>query len=129
MKKLVRVRDIMKKEFKVVERKETLWDAATQMVEYNIGCLIVNPKEKSEPFGIITRRDIVNVFAEELDLKTTIVDEVANAPLVIVSPGMPVLHAAKIMKRMGLKHLAVFNGQEIVGVLSTTDIIKAIIEK
>lgn len=129
MMKMIKVRDIMKKEFKVAEREETLWDAATQMSEYNVGCLIVNPKEKNEPFGIITRKDIVKVFSEGKDLKAIVVDEITNAPLIIVSPGMPILYAAKMMTKLDLKHLAVFNGQQIVGIISNADLLKAVVEK
>jgi len=127
--KRIKVRDVMKTEIKVIEREETLWDAAIQMSEYNIGSLIVNPKEKDEPFGIITRKDILKVYAEGVDLRETTVDKIANAPLIIVSPGMPIFYAAKIMTKTNLKHLAVFNGQQIVGIISNTDIIKAVVDK
>jgi len=37
------------------------------------------------------------------------VGEVSSSPLVIVSPGMPIKYAAKLMKKINLRHLAVFN--------------------
>jgi CBS domain-containing protein len=55
-----------------------------------------------------------------------LVRDVATAPLVTVTPGVPVAYAARLMKRANLRHLAVFNGKEVVGILSSFDIAKAI---
>jgi len=125
----IKVRDIMKKEFIRIGKDATLMDAAIKMSENHIGSLIVEPEEKREPFGIITRKDIVKVYADGKDLNEVKVGEVASSPLAIVSPGMPVKYAAKLMKKINLKHLAVFNGAEIVGIISNTDIIDAIVEE
>lgn len=94
------------------------------MTELQIDSFIVSPLEKDEPFGIITQRDIVDRFADEIDIGKMTVGEVASRPLFIVSPGMPILHAAKLFKKGRVHHLAVFNGQEIVGVISYGDILK-----
>ncbi|MFN3527901.1 MAG: cyclic nucleotide-binding/CBS domain-containing protein [Candidatus Altarchaeaceae archaeon] len=59
----IKVRDIMKKEIETIGKDESLMDAILKMAEKNIGCLIVRPDEKREPFGIITRKDIVNAYA------------------------------------------------------------------
>ncbi|HEY5605366.1 MAG TPA: CBS domain-containing protein, partial [Thermoplasmata archaeon] len=40
--------------------------------------------------------------------------------------GVPIAYAARLMKRANLRHLAVFNGREIVGVLSAYDFMKAL---
>lgn len=99
----------MKKDFVRIEKDAFLMDAAIKMYENRIGCLIVEPSENREPFGIITRKDIVKVYADNKNLKEVKVGEVSSSPLVIVSPGMPIKYAAKLMKKINLRHLAVFN--------------------
>lgn len=122
----IKVRDIMKKEFETIEKDECLMNAVRKMAEKNIGSLIVKPSEKREPFGIITRKDIINAYASGKDLEKTKVSEIFVFPLAIVSPGMPIFYAAKMMKNLNVRHLAVFNGMEIVGVISNADILYAL---
>ena len=50
----------------------------------------------------------------------------ATSPLVMITSGVPLSYAARLMKRANVRHLAVFNGREIVGVLSASDIVRAI---
>ena len=77
-------------------------------------------------FGIITSSDVVDALADGRDPSTSLVGEVATAPLVTVTPGGPVAYAARLMRRANRRHLAVFNGREVVGILSSYDIVKAI---
>jgi CBS domain-containing protein len=93
------------------------------MVELGTDALIVSALEKDEPFGIITQKDVVDLFADEVDIGKVTVGEAANKPLFIVSPGMPILYAAKMFRKGGVHHLAVFNGQEILGVISYRDVL------
>jgi CBS domain-containing protein len=93
------------------------------MMEDATDAFIVAPLEKDEPFGIITQRDIVDLFADEVDIGKVTVGEMASKPLLIVSPGMPILYAAKMFRKGGVDHLAVFNGQEILGIISCNDVL------
>jgi len=122
----IKVRDIMKKNFVKIEEDATLMDAVIKIYENRIGSLIVELSESGKPFGIITRKDIIKAYADDKPLNEIKVGEIASSPLAIVSPGMPIKYAAKLMKKINLKHLAVFNGIDIVGVMSNTDIIDAI---
>ncbi|MGZ4912918.1 MAG: CBS domain-containing protein [Halobacteriota archaeon] len=122
--KRIKVRDVLTSPVHTIEACTSLLDAAACMTEQQIDSFIVSPLEKDEPFGIITQRDIVDRFADEIDIGTMTVGEAASKPLFIVSPGMPILHAAKLFKKGGVHHLAVFNGQEILGVISYGDVIK-----
>ncbi len=122
----IKVRDIMKKDFVKIEKDATLMDAVIKMYENRIGSLIVEPSENREPFGIITGKDIIKAYADDKLLNKIKVGEISSSPLAVVSPGMPIKYAAKLMKKINLKHLAVFNGIDIVGVMSNADIVDAI---
>ncbi len=126
MGRYVKVRDAMSTEVFEISEDATLQSAAKRMADARVNSLIVRPEGKEEPFGIVTSTDIVDAIAAGMDPTVALVRDVATAPLVTVTPGVPVAYAARLMKRANLRHLAVFNGREVVGVLSAYDIVKAI---
>lgn len=121
--KRLKVRDVIRRDVATIDPSLSLLDAAKRMVELGTDALIVSALEKDEPFGIITQKDVVDLFADEVDIGKVTVGEAANKPLFIVSPGMPILYAAKMFRKGGVHHLAVFNGQEILGVISYRDVL------
>jgi len=126
MAQIVKVRDAMSTDVLEIEEDANLQAAAKRMADARVNSLIVRPEGKEEPFGIITSTDIVDAIARNQDPATTLVRETAVAPLVVVTPGVPLAYAARLMKRANCRHLAVFNGREIVGILSASDVVKAV---
>ena len=125
MQRQMRVRDAMSTEVFEISEDATLQAAAKRMADARVNSLIVRPEGREDPFGIITSTDVVDALADGLSIETTRVGAVATAPLVTVTPGVPIAYAARLMKRTNLRHLAVFNGREIVGVLSAYDVARA----
>jgi signal-transduction protein with cAMP-binding, CBS, and nucleotidyltransferase domain len=121
--KRLKVRDVIEHRAQTIDPSASLLEAARRMVEDATDAFIVSPLEKNAPFGIITQRDIVDLFADEVDIGKVTVGEMASKPLLIVSPGMPILYAAKMFRKGGVDHLAVFNGQEILGIISCNDVL------
>jgi signal-transduction protein with cAMP-binding, CBS, and nucleotidyltransferase domain len=121
--KRLKVRDVIEHRAQTIDPSASLLEAARRMVEETTDAFIVSPLEKDEPFGIITQSDIVDLFADEVDIGKVTVGEMASKPLLIVSPGMPILYAAKMFRKGGVNHLAVFNGQEILGIISCNDVL------
>ncbi len=124
--KRLKVRDVIEHRAQTIDPSASLLEAARRMVEDATDAFIVSPLEKDAPFGIITQRDIVDLFADEVDIGKVTVGEMASKPLLIVSPGMPILYAAKMFRKGGVDHLAVFNGQEILGIISCNDVLGSI---
>lgn len=109
-----------------ISEDATLQAAAKRMADARVNSLIVRPEAKEDPFGIITSTDIVDALSDGMNPEEVRVADVATSPLVTVTPGVPVVSAARLMKRANLRHLAIFNGREIVGVLSAYDIARAV---
>ena len=116
------VKDIMKKN--VITIDESMWvqKAAEMMTNANIGCVIVTKKDN--PVGIITERDFVTRIAAEGRPLFTEVSELMSIPLTTVSPDDTVWNAAEIMRRKGIHKLPVQEGNEIVGIITTTDVVE-----
>jgi CBS domain-containing protein len=121
------MRDVMSGEVHGISEEASLLAAAEAMVEHRINSLVVWPTERDEPYGILTSSDVVDALAEGLDLERAQVADLKHTPLVLVTPGVRVQDAARMMMRLNLRHLAVFNGKTIVGVVSNSDLMAAAI--
>jgi len=123
-----KVRDVMSEEVHGITEDASLLSAAKAMVEHGINSLVVWPTEREGPYGILTSSDVVDALADGRDLETTQVSELRSTPLVLVTPGVRVEDAARMMTRLNLRHLAVFNGKTIVGVVSGFDLMQAAVK-
>ncbi len=116
------VKDIMKKNVITIDELMSIQEAAQMMTYTNIGCIIVTKNDN--PVGIITERDFVTRIAAEGRPLFTEVCEVMSIPLTTVSPDDTVWDAAEIMRVKGIHKLPVQEGNEIVGIVTTTDFVK-----
>jgi len=116
------VKDIMKKNVITIDELMSIQEAAQMMTNANVGCIIVTKKDN--PVGIITERDFVTRIAAEGRPLFTEICEVMSIPLTTVSPDDTVWDAAEIMRAKGIHKLPVQEGNEIVGIVTTTDFVK-----
>ena len=88
--------------------------------------MVVNRRDPSDAWGIITKKDVVGKVIDpgpvRRNLSTTRVHEVMSKPLVTVSPGLAIKYCVRSMTRAGVTRAAVFDGKEILGILSFTDV-------
>ena len=116
------VKDIMKKNVITIDEAESIQDAAQMMTDANVGCVIVTRKDN--PVGIITERDFVIKIAAEGRPLFTDVSEIMSLPLTTVNPDDTVWDAAEIMRVKGIHKLPVQEGTQIVGIVTTTDLVE-----
>ncbi|MCH7966773.1 MAG: CBS domain-containing protein [Thaumarchaeota archaeon] len=116
------VNHIMSKNVSTVDKSTSLQQTALSMRKSNIGCVIVT--EDAKPVGIVTERDfVIKVAAEGRPLFTDIY-EVMSSPLITINPEETVWEAAEMMKEKGIHKLAVKKNEQIVGIVTTTDIVR-----
>ncbi|NLW50456.1 MAG: CBS domain-containing protein [Candidatus Brocadiaceae bacterium] len=110
-----------------VDGSVTVAEAIALMREKHVSSLIVKSRNQDDAFGIVTRKDVVNKVVDPgrapADVK---VFEIMTKPLVTVSPGLALKYCARLMNAAGIRRAPVFDGKEIVGMLSNTDIFDAI---
>ena len=98
----------------------TVGEAARLMAGRCVSSALVD----SVPPGIVTDRDFGRrVLAVGKGPETPVL-EVASAPLRTVAAETPVYEAWRILLDAGVHHLPVTRGEEIVGVLSSTDLLR-----
>jgi len=116
------VSDIMKKKVISIDETKTIKEAASLMNEAKIGSIIITKDDI--PVGILTERDFVTKIAvEEIPLSVSL-SQVMIKPLLVVTPNQTVWEAAEIMKNMEIHRLAVQEGGKIIGMVTTTDLVK-----
>ena len=120
---IILVRDIMVRNVKTVRTDDSVWDAVVKMNKFRIGSVIVT--NNGRPVGIITERNILERIVEpRLDPSSVKAKDIMSAPLITVDLNAAVEEAAQIMARKGIKKLPVVDGGRVVGVVSTSDIVR-----
>ena len=116
------VNQVMSKNVLTAEKSTSLQDAAEKMNQLNVGCVIVT--EESKPVGIITERDFVTKVAAEGRPLFTEISEVMSFPLITIDPEETIWEASEIMKEKLIHKLPVIENERIVGVITTSDIVR-----
>jgi len=116
------VKDVMSKTTITVSKSTSLQEAAQKMNSSNIGCVIVT--ENSNPIGIVTERDFVTKVAADGRPLFTEIFEVMSSPLITISPEKTIWEASEIMKEKRIHKLPVKENDHLVGIITTSDIVK-----
>jgi isocitrate dehydrogenase len=99
------------------------------MQEKGISSLMVTPAAPGEPEGMMTKRDIISkVVSHGKDPKTLNVQDVMTTSLISVPPDYPLADAARLMSEKGIRRVLVRQGGKIIGIVSDTDIFRAVEE-
>jgi len=121
---IILVRDIMRRNVKTVRTDDSVHAAVLKMNKFQIGSVIVTNNGRA--VGIITERNILERIVEpRLDPGTIWAKDIMSSPLVTVGPNDAVEEAAKIMAQKRIKKLPVVDDDKVVGVISTSDIVRA----
>lgn len=122
----LKAQDLMHKGVETVDGSATVAQALKEMRERKVSSLIVNRRNPDDAWGIVTKKDIVTKVIDpgpaRKNLSTTRVHEIMSKPLVTVSPGLAIKYCIRAMRTAGVTRAPVFDGREIVGILSFTDI-------
>jgi signal-transduction protein with cAMP-binding, CBS, and nucleotidyltransferase domain len=119
----MQVREGMSEVVLTVGPTHTLREAATMMAEKGIGAALVNDDE-APALCIVTERDIlISIGAGEDPDAERVADHMSNS-VIAASPDWSLERAAAEMSRRGIRHLVVYDGPELVGVLSMRDIMR-----
>ena len=117
----MKVDTIYRPELFTVGAGDSLADAASSMQYNEVGAL---PVYEAERFvGIVTERDLVRAIADEMDPQETAVRDYMTADPAHVTPDTDIREAADRMLQMGVRHMPVVIGDEVVGMVSVRDLL------
>ncbi|MCD6327057.1 CBS domain-containing protein [bacterium] len=122
----MKAQDLMTKKVKFIDGSESVATAIKTMVAEGVSSLIVDHRGPEDAYGIVTRKDVITkITATGLPPETTKVADIMSKPLVFASPGLEHKYAARLLAQTGFRRLPVFDGKNIIGVLSNSDIFNA----
>lgn len=122
------VTSIMKSPVVSIEGNKSVAEALHRMQEKGISSILVTA-EAGKPTGIMTKRDIISkVVSPGKDPKKLKVQEIMTAGLITVPPDCPLRDAAALMTEKGIRRVLVSQGNEIIGIVSDTDVFRAVEE-
>ncbi len=99
-------------------------EAARTMREAKVGALLVSGEE-GRYIGIISETDLVRkVLATEQEGSRMSVSEVMMAPIITIEIDRSAHDASDLMAERGIRHLAVTEDGQIVGMLSVRDLLR-----
>jgi predicted transcriptional regulator len=99
-------------------------DAANIMAEHGISCVVAIQNDKV--LGILTEKDLLKTALKpEKDLPDICVVDIMSFPVISARPSDSMISASRLMDRMHIHHLAVMENEQLCGIITRTDVLKA----
>ena len=119
--------EVMTKDVVTIHPHATVAEAIQRMRDRQVGSLLVERVSPSDTWGIITQTDVVQkVVASGKDATQVQVTEVMSKPVTIVRPDTPLQECAHLMGREHIRRVFVFDRDNVIGVVSASDIFDAL---
>lgn len=115
------VGQLMTREISVIREDASLQEAAHQMHVQRIGSLLV--EKNGEYAGIITETDVVRAVAENADVSQLKVHGLMSSPIISLEKKFSPQYARDLMADRRIRHLAITEDGQIVGVISVRDLL------
>ena len=130
----ITVKEIMSKDLTVVSPTERLVHARRQMKESHVGRLPVVYDEKLA--GMVTSKDLMRAFIDfrkkvpekyqKSQIKEVLVEDIMSSNPTFTSKDTTISEVAKVMMDTGFNGLPVVEGENVVGIITQTDILRLI---
>ncbi len=123
-KNIVRVRDVMRTEFDLVDGMDTIADALKNSNHPESKCFIVNKRHDNDEYGIVLLSDIAkNVLAKNKAADRVNVYEIMSKPVISVRPEMDIRYCSRLFENFGINRAPVIENNLVIGVVGYTDIV------
>ena len=123
-KPVVRVRDVMKSDFDMVDGMDTVEDALRNSKHPESKCFIVNVRHDNDEYGIVLLSDIAKkVLATDKSPDRVNIYEIMSKPVVSVDPDMDIRYCTRLFDSFGLSLAPVVEHKKVIGIVGYTDIV------
>jgi signal-transduction protein with cAMP-binding, CBS, and nucleotidyltransferase domain len=122
--KIVRVKDVMKSNFDMIDGKMTVRDALQTMKHVDTKSLIVDKRNDDDEYGMVLLSDIAKqVLAKDRSPERVNIYEIMSKPVLSVDPDMDIRYCARMFERFGLSRAPVTENGKVIGIVSFTDMV------
>tara|TARA_Y100000310_G_C20691915_1_gene822852 strand:- start:4248 stop:4694 length:447 start_codon:yes stop_codon:yes gene_type:complete len=122
MKTGVSVGDAMTQNPVTVDSELTIMAAAKILIDERVGSLLVTSGKQL--LGIVTEKDIVRIIAQGLNAKSVTIDQIMTSKLHTIEPDTDLYDAVHYMKKHKIRRLPVLHKGNMLGLLTTSDVLK-----
>ena len=124
------VRDIIRVkggEIWSVSPETSVMEAIKMMAEKNVGALLV--MKGDQVVGIASERDFVRkVDLQNKATRDTAIGEIMTSEVISIQASEPLEECMEKMIEKNIRHLPVYDGRQLLGVISVRDVLKQVIE-
>ncbi|MCP4286906.1 MAG: CBS domain-containing protein [Gammaproteobacteria bacterium] len=118
------VRDVMKKEFTMINGQATIYEALLLIKKYRTSLLVVEKHDEHDEYGILLVGDIARqVLAKDRSSKRVNVYEVMSKPAVSVHANMDIRYCSRLFARFGLVRALVVENKQVIGTISPNSLV------
>ena len=111
-----------------VSPDSSVYDALEELEEKNLGGLVV--VENGKLIGVFTERDYARkVILKGRSSKETLVRDIMTSRPLFVTPDNSIDDCMQLMSDKHIRHLPVLENEELIGVISISDIVRYIISE
>ena len=122
--KIIRVRDVMKSEFDMVEGMDTVETVLRNSKHPETKCFIVNIRHQDDEYGIVLLSDIAKqVLAKNKAPQRVNIYEIMSKPVIHVDPEMDIRYCVRLFENFGLARAPVVENKRVIGIIGYTDIV------
>jgi CBS domain-containing protein len=124
----MQIKEVMSSPAVTVQRETTIHDAIGQMLEHKVGCVVV--VVDGNAVGILTRSDALRgAYHAGGDLEGIPVERAMSSDLLTTKRSRTVRKALQTMRTNNIKKLPVVEDFEPIGIVTMTDIARAMPEQ
>ena len=121
---IIRVRDVMKPQFDMVDGLATVAEALKAMTHTDTKCLVVRKRHDDDEFGIVTLADIARqVLAVDRAPERVNIYEIMTKPMIHVPPEMDSRYCARLFARLDINRAPVVEQGRVIGIVGYTDMV------
>ena len=123
-KSIIRVRDVMLREFDMVSGQETISEALAKMKHVKTRLLMVDKRHDDDEYGIVRPGDIARqVLAKDRSPDRVNVYEIMSKPVISVPPTMDIRYCARLFERLGLQRAPVIEEGKVQGIIGYVEML------
>jgi CBS domain-containing protein len=122
--KLIRVRDVMKRQFDLVDGKLTVQEALLGMKYPETRSLVIDKRDDDDEYGLVLISDIAKkVLGADRSPDRVNLYEIMSKPVLSVSPEMNIKYCARLLERFSIMRAPVIDAGKVVGIVSFHDLV------
>lgn len=120
----IRVRDVMKKDYELVDGMTTVAKALKNAELTETKCIIVDKRHENDEYGLVMLSDIAKkVLASDKSPERVNIYEIMSKPVVSVDPDMDIRYCSRLFENFGLSLAPVIENKIIIGIVGYCDMV------